>query len=299
MYSIDGKSVCQEQILEHLEGYRGSKPVRVGNNARTQLQLDIIGELMDSIYLFNKYAVEISYDFWINLKRIIDWLCENWTKVDESIWEVRSGRQHFVYSKVMCWVAVDRALRLADKRSFPANRTKWYSVRDEIYENIMQHGWNDKRKSFIQYYGSQNLDSSNLIMPLVFFMAPSDPRMAQTLENIMKSPKEGGLRVEKSLLFRYDPSLGSDGVTGLEGTFNICSFWLIEALTRAGRTDINKLQEARLMFEEISTYANHLGLYSEQIGPRGEHLGNFPQALTHLSQISAAFNLDRCLSKHQ
>jgi len=193
MYSIDGKSVCQEQILEHLEGYRGSKPVRVGNNARTQLQLDIIGELMDSIYLFNKYAVEISYDFWINLKRIIDWLCENWTKVDESIWEVRSGRQHFVYSKVMCWVAVDRALRLADKRSFPANRTKWYSVRDEIYENIMQHGWNDKRKSFIQYYGSQNLDSSNLIMPLVFFMAPSDPRMAQTLENIMKSPKEGKL----------------------------------------------------------------------------------------------------------
>jgi GH15 family glucan-1,4-alpha-glucosidase len=294
MYGIDGRHKLTEEILEHLEGYKGSRPVRIGNRAYNQLQLDIYGELMDSVYLYNKYGAPISYDFWTYLRRLTNWVTDNWRQPDEGIWEVRGGQQHFVYSKVMCWVAVDRALRLADRRSFPADRARWELVRDEIYEDIIRHGWNPERQSFVQAYGSDYLDAANLIMPLVFFMSPSDPRMLKTLDAINCSPAEGGL-VSNSLVYRYNIKTSPDGLTGLEGTFNICTFWLVEALTRAGRFDRSRLDQARLMFEKMLSYANHLGLYAEQTGHSGEGLGNFPQAFTHLALISAAFNLNRAL----
>jgi GH15 family glucan-1,4-alpha-glucosidase len=191
-------------------------------------------------------------------------------------------------------VAVDRSLRLADKRSFPADRTRWLKARDDIYEEVMAKGWDPKRKAFVQAYGSDALDASSLLMPLVFFMAPNDPRMVSTVDAIRKQLDAGGLAAD-GLVYRYDPVAAPDGLPGREGTFNMCSFWLVEALTRAGRTDPARLDDARLLFEQMLGYANHVGLYAEQTGPSGEALGNFPQAFTHLALISAAFNLDRTL----
>ncbi len=286
MYGIDGRHTLSEEVLGHLEGYRGLGPVRVGNQAYTQLQLDIYGELMDSVYLFNKYDTPISYELWVNLRRLLDWVCAHWQEPDDGIWEVRGQREHFTYSKLMCWVALDRGLRLAEKRSFPANRTLWIRTRDAIYEEIMAKGWSEERRAFIQSFGSRALDASTLLMPLVFFVSPTDPRMLATIAAIQRE------LAADSLVHRYDPSISPDGLPGQEGTFCICTFWLVEALTRSGR-----LEEARLLFEKMLSYANHLGLYAEQIGPHGEALGNFPQAFTHLSLISAAFNLDRALSR--
>ena len=294
MYGIDGSYELEEQTLEHLSGYMDSKPVRIGNGAADQLQLDIYGELMDAVYLSNKYQTPISYDFWSHIRKIINWVCDNWHRPDEGIWEVRGGRAHFVYSKLMCWVAIDRAIRLAAKRSFPSDTDRWVKVRDEIYEEIIEHGWSDEIQAFTQAYGRDALDASNLIMPMVFFMSPSDPRMLKTLDAIQRSPANGGL-VYSNLVYRYNLNETADGLEGEEGTFNMCTFWLVEALTRAGRSDPTRLDQARMMFEHMLGYANHLGLYSEEIGPKGEHLGNFPQAFTHLALISAAYNLDRAL----
>ncbi|MCH7760337.1 glycoside hydrolase family 15 protein [candidate division TA06 bacterium] len=284
VYGIDGAHTLTEEVLDHLKGYKNSRPVRIGNGAYKQLQLDIYGELMDSVYLFNKYGKPISYDLWVNLRRLLNWVCDNWEQPDEGIWEVRGGKKHFVYSKMLCWVALDRGLRLADKRSFPADRDRWIKTRDTIYEEIMTKGWSESRQSFVQYYGSDTLDASCLLMPLVFFISPTDPRMLKTLDAIQKE------LVSDSLVFRYSLKEWKDGLKGNEGTFNICTFWLVEALTRAGR-----LEDARLIFEKMLGYANHLGLYAEETGPNGEALGNFPQAFTHLALISAAFNLDRTL----
>ncbi len=289
MYGIDGSSDLTEETLDHLDGYRGSKPVRIGNGAYDQLQLDIYGELMDAVYLYNKYGDPISYNLWTRLRVLVNWVCDNWQRKDEGIWEIRGGQRHFVYSKLMCWVAVDRGLRLASKRSFPADRERWLTVRDEIYEEIMDKGWNAEHETFVQSYDEDTLDASNLIMPLVFFLSPNDPRMLGTLDAINRSPREGGL-VTGGLVYRYDVNESADGLTGEEGTFSLCTFWLVEALTRAGRVD-----DARLIFEQMLGYSNHLGLYAEEIGPGGEALGNFPQAFTHLTLISAAFNLDRAL----
>jgi GH15 family glucan-1,4-alpha-glucosidase len=295
MYRIDGSTDVFEEELLHLEGYRGSRPVRIGNGAHEQLQLDIYGELMDAAYLYNKHGSPLPYDAWRDLRSLTDWVCANWRRPDEGIWEVRGGRQQVVFSKVLCWVAVDRALRLADKRSFPADRGRWLAARDEIYETVMREGWNGDRNTFVQTLGGDALDASALLMPLVFFMAPNDPRMLRTLDAIRRPMREGGLSAD-GLLYRYDPRIAPDGLPGGEGTFNMCSFWLVEALTRAGRTDPSRLAEARLLFEQMLGYANHLGLYAEQTGLSGEALGNFPQALTHLGLISSAFNLDRALS---
>jgi len=294
MYTIHGTPDLSEEILDHLEGYEKSAPVRTGNAAATQMQLDIFGELMDSVYLYNKYGALISYDFWKHLVRLLNWLADNWHNKDEGLWEVRASRQHFVYSKVMCWVAFDRGLRLADRRSFPAPRDKWLKVRDDIYEEIMSKGYCKEKETFVMYYGSDLLDASLLIMPLVFFIAPNDPRMLNLIRAVEKSPQEGGL-LSNSLVFRYHTEMGSDGLTGSEGTFNICTFWLIEAMTRAGKTDPSMMCKARLIFEEMLTYANHLGLYGEETGSAGQTIGNFPQAFTHLSLISAAFNLDKAM----
>jgi len=292
MYGIAGRRNLQEENLYHLEGYRGSRPVRLGNGAYDQLQLDIYGELMDAVYLYNKHGSPISYDLWTHLRALIHWVCDNWDNRDEGIWETRGGPRDFVYSRLMCWVAIDSGLRLADKRSFPADREKWPGVRDEIYEEIMDKGWSGEREAFVQSYGDDTLDASNLIMPLVFFLSPSDPRMLKTLDAVNRPPKDGGL-VSNSLVYRYDVQKSSDGLTGEEGTFSLCTFWLVEALTRAGR-----LEESRLIFEQMLGYANHLGLYAEEIGHRGEALGNFPQAFTHLTLISAAYNLDRALGSN-
>ncbi|HEY9603705.1 MAG TPA: glycoside hydrolase family 15 protein [Allocoleopsis sp.] len=297
MYGIDGRHDLSEEILDHLEGYKGSSPVRVGNAAYKQLQMDIYGELMDSVYLFNKYGTPISYALWSALRPLLNWVCENWQQPDSGVWEVRSGEQQFVYSKLMCWVALDRGVRLADKRSFPADRERWLQTRDRIYEQLMEKGWNSSRQSFVQYYGSDSLDAGSLMMPLVFFLSPADPRMLSTLDAINQLPQSGGL-VSDSLVYRYNVEESPDGLRGKEGTFNLCTFWLVEALTRAGVTnrDNARLDEARLVFEEMLGYANHLGLYAEQTGPRGDALGNFPQAFTHLALISAAWNLDKALN---
>jgi GH15 family glucan-1,4-alpha-glucosidase len=294
MYGIDGRHRLVEEQVEHLDGYRGSRPVRVGNDAYGQLQLDIYGELLDSVYLYNKYGSPISYDLWVSLRRLVNWVCDNWSREDEGIWESRGGRRHYLYSKLMCWVAIDRGLRLADKRSFPADRDRWLRVRDDIYEEIMDRGWSDKHQAFMQAYESDTLDASNLVMPLVFFLSPTDPRMLKTLDAINRAPEDGGL-VANNLVYRYNLLSSPDGLEGEEGTFNICTFWLVEALTRAGRSDRTRLDEARLMFERMLGYANHLGLFGEETSTSGEALGNFPQAFTHLALISAAFNLDRAL----
>jgi GH15 family glucan-1,4-alpha-glucosidase len=286
VYTITGGPLPLERELPHLGGYCDSRPVRVGNDAYRQFQLDIYGELLDSIYLYNKYGSPISYDLWKQIRRLLDWLARNWRKPDEGIWEVRGDRQHFVYSKLMCWVALDRGLRLAAKRSFPANRTVWEAERDAIYEEIMERGWNASRGAFVQSYGSDALDAANLIMPLVFFVSPMDPRMISTVNATLRE------LTADSLVRRYDPKgAADDGFTGEEGTFSLCTFWLVECLTRQGRLD-----EARFLFERMLGYANHLGLYSEEIGMTGEALGNFPQAFTHLTLLSAAYNLDRALS---
>ncbi|KPJ86625.1 MAG: glucoamylase [Spirochaetes bacterium DG_61] len=286
MYGIDGRHTLTEENLTHLEGYRGSSPVRIGNGAYDQLQLDIYGELMDSIYLYNKYGEPISFDLWQNVVRLVDWVVKNWQQPDEGIWEIRGGSQEFLYSRVMCWVAVDRAIRLATKRSFPAPLDRWLKVRDQIYWDVMNNFWNPTEKYFTQVKGSNTIDASSLLIPLVKFISPTDPRWLSTLKTI-----ENNL-VEDSLVFRYcQTNAASDGLPGWEGTFNMCSFWYVENLSRAGDLD-----QARFVFEKVLGYANHLGLYSEELGPCGEHLGNFPQAFTHLGLISAAYNLDQMLN---
>ena len=294
MYGIDGRHELTEETLDHLEGYMGSSPVRIGNGAYDQLQLDIYGELIDSVYLFDKHVRPVSYSGWKQIHKHIRWISQNWERPDDGIWEVRGGQQHFVYSKLMSWVALDRGIRLATKRSFPADLSELHRTRDRIFMEIIEKGWNPGKETFDQYYGSNTLDASNLMMPLVFFMSPNDPMMARTLDAIMKPPHKGGL-LTNSLVYRYNVNETDDGLSGDEGTFTICTFWLVEALTRAGRVDPERLERARLIFEQMLGYANHVGIYSEQIGLKGEALGNTPQAFTHLALISAAFNLERAL----
>ena len=291
MYGIDGRSDLQEEVLTHLEGYRGSAPVRIGNGAANQLQLDIYGELIDAVYLYNRYGGAVVehgmpyHDAWVDLTRLVDWVCENWDQADEGIWEVRGGRQDFTYSRLMSWVAIERAVRIALEHALPAEVARWQAMRDRIYHQIMGRGWNADRGAFVQSYGADVLDASILVMPVMRFIAPTDPRWLSTLDAVSDS------LVSDSLVYRYDVEASPDGLEGEEGTFSICTFWYVEALARAGRID-----EARLAFEKMLTYANHLGLYAEQIGRTGDALGNFPQAFTHLALISAGHYLDRRLS---
>jgi GH15 family glucan-1,4-alpha-glucosidase len=282
MYGIDGRRELPEETLDHFEGYRGSGPVRIGNAAAGQLQLDIYGELVDSVYLYNKYGTPIYHQAWLDLTRVVEWVCANWDQADEGIWETRGGRKDFTFSRLMCWVAIERAVRMARQRGLPADLVGWTKHRDDIYKQIMDRGWSESRGAFVQHFDADILDASLLLMPLVKFISPTDPRWLRTLDGVTDE------LVSDSLVHRYDPREFEDGLEGEEGTFSICSFWYVEALARAGRLD-----EARLVFEKMLTYANHLGLYSEEIGRTGELLGNFPQAFTHLALISAAFNLDR------
>ena len=286
MYGIDGRQKLDELTLDHLQWYEHSRPVRIGNAAYQQLQLDIYGEMMDSIYLANKYGDAMSYAGWQEVQRILQWLGKNWQRPDEGIWEVRGGAREFLHSRLMCWVAFDRALRLAQKRSLSAPFGAWLRTRDAIREDIFKNFWHEDLQSFVQSKGTKDLDASVLLMPLMRFISPVDPMWRSTMKAI-----EARL-VEDTLVRRYEAERTQvDGLPGGEGSFTACSFWYIECLARAG-----ELEKAQLLFEKLLGYANHLGLYSEQIGPSGQHLGNFPQAFTHLALISAATYLDRVLS---
>ncbi len=285
LYRVDGRQDLDEQVLEHLAGYAGSRPVRIGNDAYRHLQLDIYGELMDAVYLYDKYGEQVSLDLWEQLGRLLDWLADNWKRPDEGIWETRGGKRDFLYSRVLCWVAFDRAVRIARRRSLPMPGARWIEVRDAIHRDIRASFWNDELGAFVQSAGSDTLDASALVMPLVRFIGPTDPRWLSTLRAIDER------LVEDALVHRYRNDHGfPDGLEGTEGTFSLCSFWYVECLSRAG-----KLKQARLAFEKMLGYANHLGLYAEELGPRGEQLGNFPQAFTHIGLISAAYDLDRRL----
>lgn len=283
MYGIDGRHQLDEYSLPHLRGYRDSTPVRVGNGAWNQLQLDIHGELMDSVYLYDKWGKPIGYDLWHNLIRLVNWVCGNWRLADEGIWEVRGGRQEFLYSRLMCWLAIDRAIRLSRRRSFPAPLTHWLETRDTIYREIFSEFWNAEKGAFVQHKGSSTVDASCLLMPLVKFISPIDRRWLSTLKAVEHE------LVEDSLVHRYRIGHAApDGLPGQEGTFCMCTFWYAECLARAGDAPMG-----RFIFEKMLGYANHVGLYAEELGPAGEHLGNFPQAFTHLGLISAAHALDQ------
>ncbi len=284
MYGIDGRAELPERELGHLEGHLGSAPVRIGNAAAGQLQLDIYGALIDSIYLYDKWAKPISSDQWDDVCALVDWVCDNWDQPDEGVWETRGGRKDFLYSRLMCWVAIERGIRMANRRGLPADLPRWQACRDTIYRRIMSRGWSERRQAFVQHEDGDVLDAAVLMMPLTKFIAPTDPKWLSTLDALTQD------LVSDSLVYRYDPQESPDGLRGDEGTFSICSFWYVEAMVRAGRVD-----EARLAFEKMLTYANHLGLYAEEISHTGEQQGNFPQAFTHLALISAAFNLDRAL----
>jgi GH15 family glucan-1,4-alpha-glucosidase len=280
MYTLAGRKDLLEIELTHLEGYRESYPVRVGNGAYDQVQLDIYGELLDAVYLFDKHGEPISYDFWLDISHQVDWVCEHWRQEDHGIWEVRGGKKEFLYSRMMCWVAIDRGMKIAEAHSFPLS-DRWREQRDQIFHSIHQEFWNDELQSFVQYKGANTVDAATLLMPLIRFISPKDPKWISTLKQIEKR------LVSDSLVYRYRPDESLEGVKGGEGTFSMCTFWYVECLSKAG-----DLYTARLNFEKMLGYSNHLGLYAEQLGLQGEHLGNFPQAFTHLGLITAALSLD-------
>jgi len=286
MYTIHGGHDMTEIVLDHLEGYRQSRPVRIGNGAYTQQQLDVYGEVMDALSIYNHYK-DMSHTGWLHVCQQLDWLSKNWQSTDEGIWEVRGGDQHFVHSRVMSWVAFDRALRIARDRGFPAPEDAWTTIRAQIYNEIMDKGWSEEKQSFVQYYGGDAIDASALLISLTKFTGAADPRMLSTIDRIQRE------LTRPPHVYRYNVELAaSDGLAGEEGTFSICSFWLVEALARAGR-----VEEAELALEQMLTYANHVGLYAEEIGPGGEALGNFPQAFTHLSLIEACYSVDQALNQ--
>jgi GH15 family glucan-1,4-alpha-glucosidase len=281
MYRIDGSSELTEETLEHWEGYRGSYPVRIGNGAAEQLQLDIYGEAMDSVYFGDHLGLEVGHQGWLAIAEMLDWLADHWDQSEAGIWETRGGPKDFVYGRVMCWVAFDRAIRLAAEHGRPAPLDRWMTARDAIYDQVMTRGWNADRQAFVQHYDDTVLDSSNLRMPTVGFIAPQDPQWMSTLRAMDDE------LVSDSLVYRYNPSASPDGLRGSEGTFSLCTFMYVDALAQAGR-----LEDARLTFEKMLTYGNHLGLFSEEIGNTGEQLGNFPQAFTHLALIDSAIRLN-------
>lgn len=286
MYRVDGRSDLVEESLDHLDGYVSSRPVRIGNGAAGQLQLDIYGEALDCFALLDANGHFVAEGAWTDLVELIDWVCDNWDQPEEGIWETRGGRKAFIYGRLMCWVAIDRAIKIAVHRSLPTTIARWTVERDHLHREIHDKGFNTDLGAFVQYEGSDVLDASLLLMPLVGFISPTDPKWISTLQAMDR------VLVSDSLVYRYDPSASPDGLAGSEGTFSLCTFWYVSALARSGR-----LREARLTFEKMHTYANHLGLFSEEIGTTGDQLGNFPQAFTHLALIVAAIDLNEALAK--
>src|SRR5215472_17118050 len=286
MYRVDGSSDLTEETLDHFEGWRNSRPVRVGNGAADQLQLDIYGEAADAIMAGEQAGLPIAHEGWLAFTKVADWVSDNWDQPDEGVWETRGGKQDFTYGRFQCWIALDRAIKLAEKNGRPANIAKWVAARDAIYNQIMSRGWNDKVKAFTQHYSTEVLDSSLLLMPIEGFISPVDPLWLSTLDAMKKQ------LVSDSLVYRYNPAASPDGLHGDEGTFSLCTFLYVDALARAGRLD-----EAVLVFEKMFTYGNHLGLFSEEIDSTGGQLGNFPQAFTHLALINSAMTLNRELDR--
>ncbi|MFJ5776950.1 glycoside hydrolase family 15 protein [Streptomyces sp. NPDC093094] len=282
MYRVDGDPELSEEVLDHWEGYRGSAPVRVGNGAAGQLQLDIYGEAMLALSEGVQALGEVPpYDGWKAVSGVLDWLAKSWDRPDEGIWETRGGQKDFTYSRLMCWAAFDRGVRMARDHARPADVAGWSQARDDIFAQVMERGWSTRRQAFVQQYEDTTLDASLLLMPSVGFLSARDPRWLSTLEAMEQE------LVSDSLVYRYDPAASPDGLRGSEGTFSLCTFYYVEALARSGRVG-----PARYAFDKMLTYANHAGLFAEEIGPTGEQLGNFPQAFTHLALITAALSLD-------
>ena len=284
MYRVDGSSDLKEEVLDHWSGYRGSRPVRLGNGAAEQLQLDIYGEAMDSLFTAARAGIEVPHRGWQAVRSVLDWVSGNWDQPEEGIWETRGGREPFTYGRLMCWVALDRGIRLAADYGRPADLDRWLRERDRIYDQILARGWSGTRHAFVQHYNTEVLDSALLRMPRLGFVAPRDPLWLSTLDAMDTE------LVTDSLVYRYDPAASPDGLRGSEGTFSLCTFAYVDALARAGRVD-----QARATFEKMLTYANHVGLFSEEIALTGEQIGNFPQAFTHLGLIDAALTLDHAL----
>ena len=281
MYRVDGSSDLEEEFLDHFDGWRGSRPVRIGNGAATQRQLDIYGEAMDSLYLAANHGTLMTHQGWQRISEIVDWLCDHWDEPEEGIWETRGGQKDFTYGRFQAWIALDRAIRMAAETGKPGHIDRWARERDKLYDQIMTRGWNESKRAFVQHYDTDVLDASLLLMPLVGFVSPNDPLWQSTLWAMANE------LVSDSLVYRYNPSASPDGLRGSEGTFSMCSFWYVDALARSGWLD-----QARMLLEKMLTYGNHLGLFSEEIGITGEQLGNFPQAFSHLALINAAINLD-------
>jgi pentatricopeptide repeat protein len=286
MYRIDGSSDLKEDTLDHWAGYRGSAPVRIGNGAAEQLQLDIYGEALDSIDAAVRAGLPLPHQGWTALTGVLDWLADNWDQPEEGIWETRGGRQSFTYGRVMCWVAFDRGIRMAVTHGRPAPLERWTAERDRIYQQVMERGFHSSRQAFVQHYDTDVLDAALLRMPTVGFIDGRDPLWESTLKAMDAE------LVTDSLVYRYNPEASPDGLRGSEGTFSLCTFAYVDALTRAGRID-----DARTAFEKMLTYGNHVGLYSEEIALTGEQIGNFPQAFTHLALIDAAVTLDAALDR--
>ena len=287
MYAVDGDANLEEKELDHLEGYAKSKPVRVGNAAHNQLQLDIYGELIDTIYLYNKHVKPITHSMWKYVQHQVNFVIENWQKPDHGIWEIRAEKKELLSSRVMCWVAIDRAIRIGDQQSYPYPYEEWINARNAIYNDIYSNFWNEELQSFVQYKNSKLLDASMLLMPLVKFISPDEPKWQSTFKVLEKR------LITDMLVYRYNTEESIDGVSDeKEGTFTMCSFWYIENLARMGH-----VEKARLQFEKMLGYANHVGIFSEQLGIRGNHLGNYPQAFTHLALISAAASLNKKINK--
>lgn len=281
MFTIDGDTHLEEYELNYLEGYKGSRPVRVGNNASKQTQMDIYGELMETLYVYSMHGGDLTYDYWKIIVEYVDLVMKNWQKPDHSIWEVRGEKREFLFSRMMCWVAMDRAIKIAQHFSFPYEILLWHEVRDDIYKDLHENFWSEEKQAFVQSKGGVALDASSLLLPILNVVSPFSGKWQKTIEAIDKE-----LRSDV-LIYRYrEQGVEIDGLKGKEGTFTMCSFWHIECLALAGETE-----KAREHFEKMLGYANHLGLYSEQLGMKGEHLGNFPQAFTHLALISAAIEL--------
>jgi len=287
VYQIDGNTKIKEIEADQFEGYRSSKPVRIGNEAASQLQIDIYGELIDTVYIYNKSHKPITYEFWKLIEKQVQCVIKQWKKPDHGIWEIRNEKKEFLHTRLMCWVAMDRAIKIAENRSFPYPEQEWHGIRSEIYKDIYHNFWNEKLGAWVQYKGATHVDASALLMPLTHFISPLEPRWLSTMKAI---DKELLLDV---LVYRYKNGMTKiDGLQGEEGTFNMCSFWFIEALAKSG-----ELERAVENFEKMIGYSNHLFLFSEELGQKGEHLGNFPQAFTHLALISAAVELNKQLSR--
>ena len=289
LYGVHYEEDLTETTLDHLEGYRGSKPVRIGNGAATQLQMDIFGEVMVALATFHRAGGKITGPMWTTIESFVNAVINNWRRPGRGLWEMRGKPRHFVNSKVMCWLAMDRAIALAEALQKPVDLESWRALREEIHADVLANGWNERLQSFVQYYGADYTDAALLMMPMVGFLPPEDPRMRSTVRRIREELEVNGL------LRRYPPDLTDDGFGSEEGIFIMCTFWLVGYLTFIGELD-----EARELFERVLTAGNHLGLFSEMVDPvTGEALGNFPQALTHVSLIHSARNLDLALRERK